>query len=214
MVRASRNHPSSAVHSGQSQCPRGLSPLPSSVFGLRMDSPPGRLSGSSPSVASDGRLVCHLSKSPLFCLFLSLPGSSGSGDRCISPVLGRASSLCLPSSVHHSLGPGETVCFSGNLSDISGSVLAPEAMVSRAPGLGSGSSGGVTKSPRRSVSTPCRVCVIQISSGFDFMPGDSPEIHSCGRFLLRCSFSSGAGLLSFLEDELPTQVVDLSILVS
>ena len=154
VVGASRNHPSSAVHSGQSQCPRGLSLPPSSVFGLRMDSSPRHLSGSSPSVASDGRLVCHLSKSPLFCLFLSLPGSSGSGDRCVSPVLGHASSLRLPSLVHHSLGPGEAACFSGNLSDVSGSVLAPEAMVSRAPGLGSGSSGGVTKSPRRSVSTP------------------------------------------------------------
>ena len=95
------------------------------------------ISGSSPSVASDGRPVCHRSKSPLFCLFLSLPGSSGSGDRCVSPVLGRASSLRLPSLVHHSPGPGEAACFSGNLSDVSGSVLAPEAMVSRASGLGS-----------------------------------------------------------------------------
>ena len=51
-------------------------------------------------------------------------------------------------------GPGEAACFSGYLSDVSTSVLAPEAMVSRAPGLGSGSSSGVTKSPRPSVSTP------------------------------------------------------------
>ena len=154
MVRASRDQPSSAVHIGQSQCPQGLSLPPSSVSGLRMDSSPGRLSGSSPSVASDGRPVCHLSKSPLFCLFLSLPGSSGSGNRCVSPVLGRASSLRLPSLVHHSPGPGEAACFSGNLSDVSGSVWAPEAMVSRVPGLGSGSSGGVTRSPTPSVSTP------------------------------------------------------------
>ena len=108
--------------------------------------------GSSPSVASDGRPICHLNKSPLFCLFLSLPGSSGSGDRCVSPILRRASSLHLPFLVHHSPGPGEAACFSGNLSDVSGSVLAPEAMVSRTPGLGSSSSGGVTGSPRPSVS--------------------------------------------------------------
>ena len=152
VVGASHDLPSSAVHSGQSQCPRRLSLPPSSVFGFRVDSSPGRLSGSSPSVAGDGRPVCHLSKSPLFCLFLSLPGSSGSRDRCVSSVLGRASSLHLPSLVHHSLGPGEAACFSGNLSDVSGSVLAPVAMVSRAPGLSSGSSGGVTKSPRPYVS--------------------------------------------------------------
>ena len=88
VVGASLDHPISAVFSGQSQCPRGLSLPSSSVSVLRMDSSPGHLSGSLPSVASDGRPVCHLSKSPLFCLCLSLPGSSGSGDRCVSPVLG------------------------------------------------------------------------------------------------------------------------------
>ena len=136
------------------QCRHGLSLPSSSVSGLRMDSSPKRLSGSSPSVASDGRPVCHLSKSPLFCPFLPPPGSSGSRDRCVSPVLGESSSLRLPSLVHHSPGPGEVVCFLGNLSDVSGSVLAPEAMVSRASGLGSGCSGGVSVSPRPSVSAP------------------------------------------------------------
>ena len=38
--------------------------------------------------------------------------------------------------------------------------------------------------------------------------------YSCGRFLLRCCFSGGARSPSFLEDELPTHVADLSILVS
>ena len=185
MVGASRDHPSSAVHSGQSQCLRRLSLTPSSVSGLRLDSSPGRLSGSSPSVASDGRPVCHLSKSPLFCLFLSLPGSSGSGDRYVSPVVGRASSLRLPSLVHHSPGPGETVCFSGNLSDVSGSVLAPKAVVSRASGLGSGSSDGVTKSPRPSFSTP-----------FGSVSSRSPQastscLETLWRFTRVAGFSSG-----------------------
>ena len=185
MVGASRDHPSSAVHSGQSQCPHGLSLPPSSVSGLRMDSSPRCLSGSLPSVASDGRPVCHLSKSPLFCLFLSLPGSSGSGDRCVSPVLGRASSLRLPSLVHHSPGPGEAACFSGNLSDVSGSVLAPEAMVSRAPGLGSGSSGGVTESPRPSVSAP-------VGSVSSRSPQASTScLETLRRFTRAAGFSSG-----------------------
>ena len=185
VVGASRDHPSSTVHSGQSQCPRGLSLPPSSVSELRMDSSPGRLSGSSPSVVSDGRLVCHLSKSPLFCLFLSLPGSSGSGDRCVSPVLGRASSLRLPSLVHHSLGSGEAACFLGNLFDVSGSVLAPEAMVSRAPGLSSGSFGGVTKSPRPSVSTP-------VGSASSRSPQASTScLETLWRFTSAAGFSSG-----------------------
>ena len=185
VVGASRDQPSSAVHSRQSQCPRGLSLPPSSVSGLRMDSSPGRLSGSSPSVASDGRPVCHLSKSPLFCLFLSLPGSSGSGDRCVSPVLGRASSLRLPSLVHHSPGPGEAACFSGNLSDVSGSVLASETMVSRAPGLGGGSSGGVTRLPRPSVSIP-------VGSASSRSPQASTScLETLRRFTRAAGFSSG-----------------------
>ena len=180
-----RDQPSPAVHSGQSQCPRRLLLQPSSVSGLRVASSPGRLSGSSPLVAGDGRPVCHLSKSPLFCLFLSLLGSSGSGDRCVSPVLGRASSLRLPSLVHHSSGPGEAACFSGYLSDGSGSVLAPEAVVSRAPGLSSGSSGGVTESPRPSVSTPV-----------GFASSGSPQastscLDTLWRFTRAAGFSSG-----------------------
>ena len=133
MVGASRDHPSSAFYSGKSQCHCGLSLPSSSDTGLRMDTSLGRLSGSTPSVACDGGPVCHLSKSPLFCLFLSLPGSSVSGDRCVYPALGRSSSLRIPSLVCHSLGPGEAACFSGNFSDVSGSVLAQEAMVYRAP---------------------------------------------------------------------------------
>ena len=143
------------------------------------------LSGSSPSVASDGRRVCHLSKSPLFCIFLSLPGSSGSGDRCVSPVVGRASSLCLPSLVRHSPGPGEAACFSGNLSDFSGSILAPEAMVSRASGLGSGSSGGVTGSARPSVSAP-------VGSVSSRSPQASTScLETLRRFTRAAGFSSG-----------------------
>ena len=185
VVGASSDHPSSAIHPGQSQCPRRLSLPPSSVSGLRMDSSPGRLSGSSPSVVSDGRPVCHLSESPLFCLFLSLPGSSGSWDRCVSPVLGRASSLRLPSLVHYSPGPGEAACFSGCLSNVSGSVLAPEAVVSRAPGLGSGSSGGVTKSPRPSVSTP-------VGSASSRSPQASTScLETLRRFTRAAGFSSG-----------------------
>ena len=185
VVGASRGHPSSAVHFGQSQFHRGLSLPSSSDSGLRMDTSPGRLSGSSHSVASDGGPVCHLSKSPLFCLFLSLPGSSVSGDRCVSPVLGRSSSLRIPSLVRHSPGPGEAACFPGNLTDVSGSVLAPEAMVSRAPGLGSGSFGGVTVSPRPSVSAAVG------SAPSRSLQASTSCLETLRRFTRAAGFSSG-----------------------
>ena len=37
------------------------------------------------SVAGVGRLLCHLSRSPLLRLFLSLPGATSSGDRSLPP---------------------------------------------------------------------------------------------------------------------------------
>ena len=87
--------------------------------------------------------------------------------------------------VRHSPGPGDNACFSGNLSDVSGSVLAPEAMVSRAPGLGCGSSVGVTVSPR-----PC------VSAPVGYAPSRSPQaLTSClealRRFTQAAGFSSG-----------------------
>ena len=137
VVGASRGHSRSTVHSGLSQCSSGLSISSSPDPGLRMDPSCGRLSGSESSVASDGGPICHLSKSPL-----RIPsGILSRLDRCISPVVGRSSGLRIPSLVRHSPGPGEAALFLGDLSDISGSALASEAMVSRAPGIGGGSSG-------------------------------------------------------------------------
>ena len=85
----------------------------------------------------------------------------------------------------HSPGPGDNACFSGNLSDVSGSVLAPEAMVSRALGLGCGSSVGVTVSPRPCVSAP-------VGSA----PSRSPQastscLETLRRFTQAADFSSG-----------------------
>ena len=102
-------------------------------------------------MAGDVRFVCHLSKSPLFCLFLSLPGSSVCGDGRVSPVVGWSSGLRPPSLVRHSPGPGEASRFSGDLSDSSGSVLASAAMVSRAPRSGGCSFGGSAFSAGSSV---------------------------------------------------------------
>ena len=153
MVGASRGHSCSTVHPGLSQCPSGLSISSSSDPGLRVDPSCGCLSRSELYVAGDGGPICHLSKSPLFCLFLSLPGSSDSGDGCIPPAVGRSSGLRIPSLVRHSPGPGEAALFLGDISN-GGSVLASAAMVSRATGIDGCSSGSFAVPPRPSLSTP------------------------------------------------------------
>ena len=166
MVGASRGLSRSTVHSGLSKCPSGLSILSSPDPGLRVDPSCGRLSGSQSSVASDDGPVCHLSKSPLFCIFFSLLGSSVGGDRCISPVVGLSSGLRIPSLVRHSPGPGEAALFSGDLSNVSDSALASEAMVSGAPGIGGGSSGDFAVPSGSSVSAPVRSALSRSPQAF------------------------------------------------
>ena len=61
-------------------------------------------------------LVCHISQSPMFCLFLSLPGSIGSGDRRLPPTLGRASGLRVSYVVCNSMGDCEAPSISGRSS--------------------------------------------------------------------------------------------------
>ena len=156
MIRATPYHSRPTVHPGLPQCPCGLSVSSSPDPGLRVDPSCGRVSGPLPSVAGDGRFVCHLSKSLLFCLFLSLPGSSVCGDGHVSTVVGRSSSLRIPSLVRHSPGPGEASHFSGDLSDTGGSVLASAPVVSRAPGSGGCSSGSAAVPPGSSVPTLVR----------------------------------------------------------
>ena len=185
MVGASRGHSSSTVHSWLSQCPSGLSISSSPDPGLRVDPSCGHLSGSESSVAGDGGPICHLSKSPLFCIFLSLPGSSVGRDRCIYPVVGRSFGLRIPSLVRHSPGPGEAARFSWDFSDIGSSVLASEAMVSRAPGIGGGSSGGFAVPPGPSVSTP-------VGSALSGSPQASSScLETLRRFTRAAGFSSG-----------------------
>ena len=118
-------------------------------------------------------------------LFLSLPGSSFGEDRRISPIMGWSSGLHIPSLVRHSPGPGRATCFSGDLSDFGGSVLASEAMVSRAPGLSSCSSGGVAVPPRPSVSAP-------VGSALSGSPQASTScLETLRRFTRAAGFSSG-----------------------
>ena len=83
------------------------------------------------SVAGPNRLVCNLRKSPMLHLFLSLPGSDGSGHGRVPSTLGRSSSLRVSSLVHHSQSSGETPGISGDRAHLGGSVLASATLVSR-----------------------------------------------------------------------------------
>ena len=153
--------------------------------GLRVDPSRRHVSGPLPSVAGDGRFVCHLSKSPLFCLFLSLPGSLVCGDGRVSTVVGRSSSFRLPSLVCHSPGPVEASRFSGDLSDSGGSVLASAPVVFRAPRSGGCSSGGAAVPPGSFVPT-------SVGSPLSGSPQASSScMETLRRFTRAAGFSSG-----------------------
>ena len=185
VVGASPYHSRPTVHPRLPQCPRGLSVSSSPDPGLRVDPSRGRVSGLLPSVAGDGRFVCHLSKSPLFCLFLSLPASSVCRDGRVSTVMGRSSRLRIPSFVRHSPDPGEASRFSGDLSDSGNSVLASAPVVSRAPGSGGCSSGSAAVLPESSVPT-------KVGSPLSGSPQASAScLETLRRFTRAAGFSSG-----------------------
>ena len=178
-------HPTPApVHSGVSERPRGLPLSSSPTSSYRMIPSPGGFSIFKSSLAGADRLVCHVSKSPMFSLFLSLPGSIGGGHRRIPPVLGRASGLRLPSVVHSSQGAGQAPCVSGSGADADSPLLASTPLVCRPPSPVAGSSGGSAPPPRppapASVSLP--------------LPGSPKASASCLETLRR--FTRAAGFSS------------------
>ena len=170
-------HPTPApVHSGVSERPRGLPLSSSPTSSYRMVPSPGGFSIFESSLAGANRLVCHVSKSPMLCLFLSLPGSIGGGHGRVPPVLGQASGLRLPSVVHSSQGAGQAPCVSGSGADTDSPLLASTPLVCRPPSPVAGSSGG-SAPPPRPPAPACLTAFTRVSQGFGFMPGDSPEIH-------------------------------------
>ena len=65
------------VHSGVPECSGGLSLSPSPAPTYRVVPSPGGFSVCQSHVAVPNRLICNIRKSPMFSLFLSLPGSDG-----------------------------------------------------------------------------------------------------------------------------------------
>ena len=68
-------HSGSSVHLGMAQCDGGRTFSSQSGLGFRMVSEDRGFSGAQEEVAGFHRPLCHLTKSPLFTVFLSFPRS-------------------------------------------------------------------------------------------------------------------------------------------
>ena len=132
-------------------------------------------------MASPNIFVCHLSKSPLFDIFLSLPRPSVNGHRCLSPGLGWSSGVCLSSICHHSQSSCQTPGISGDGAHASGSALGSATLVSGPPPAVAGPSGGPPRPSRppapASVSAP--------------LPGSPQATASCLETLRRFTRAAG-----------------------
>ena len=132
-------------------------------------------------------LICNIRESPLFTLFLSLPGSDGCGHGHVPSTLGRSSGLRVSSVVHHYTGSGEAPGVSGDGAHLGGSVLASASLVSRPPSPVAGPSGFSSSSsrPPASVSQP--------------LPGSPQATSSCLETLRR--FTRAAGFSSSVASQ-------------
>ena len=81
------------------------------------------------ALAGPNQLICHLRKSSLFDLLLTIPRSDVSRHRRVSPVLERAPSLRVPSGGHHSACSSKAPGLLGDGAHPSGSALGPASLV-------------------------------------------------------------------------------------
>ena len=178
LVGVARHPSGSVIHPGLQQRPSGRSVSFSSASTFRVVPQHDSLSVFVSSVASPNRFVCHLSKSPLFDVFLSLPRPSVSGHGRLPPVLGRSSGVCFSSICHHSQSSCQTPGVSGDGAHASGSALASAALVSGPPPAVAGPSCGPPRPPApASVSSP--------------LPGSPQAMASCLETLQRFTRAAG-----------------------
>ena len=124
------------VHHGEAQRASGcfISPEPDS--GLRMNTETGGLSGSVQEVAGLDRPFCHISKSPMFDIFFTLPRSERSGNGCASSELEWVAGVCLSSLVSNSSSSEEAPVVLWGPSHHHSTLVASEALVSGSSGSG------------------------------------------------------------------------------
>ena len=139
-----------SIHHGETQRAGGFLVSPESDPGLRVDSEAGVVSGSVQAVAGLNRPVCHLSKSPMFSIFFTLPRSERSGNRCASSELEWVAGVCLSSLVSDSSSAEEAPVVLWGSAYHRSTLLASEGVVSKSAGSGSGracGSSSVQRSP-------------------------------------------------------------------
>ena len=202
LVGVARHPSGSEIHPGLQQRPSGRSVSPSPASAFRVVPQHDRFSIFELSVASSNRFVCHLSKSPLFDIFLSLPRPSVSGHGRLPPVPGRSAVLC-PNS--RNLGGWSSplwlrIGLSAFGFRTSSSCRWPLRWSS--------------PTVQTSCSCLCLRSATRVSTGYGFMPGETPAVHQSRGFLVS---SSGAGFLGapfIFVRQLPAQVDSLQIVVS
>ena len=121
--------PGSAVSPGLQQRPGGCPVSPSPAPPFRVVAKHDRISVFTKTLAGPNRLICHLRKSSLFDLLLTIPRSDFSRHRRVSPVLERAPGLRVPSGGHHSACSSEAPGLLGDGAHSSGSTLGPASLV-------------------------------------------------------------------------------------
>ena len=181
--------PGSAVPPGLQQRPRGrpVSPSPAPTF--RVVTKPDRVSIFEQTMAGPNRFICHLRKSSLFDLLLTIPGSHVSRHGRVSPVLGQSPGLCVSSSAHHSACSREAPGLHGDGAHPSGSALGPAPLVlGPAPAFAgpSSSSAGPSRPP----------ALASVSSS---LPGSPSSQASCLATLQR--FTRAAGFSSAVAEQ-------------
>ena len=206
--------PGSAISAGLQQRPRGrpVSPPPAPTF--RVVAQHDRVSIFKKDVAGPSRLVCHLRQSALFDLLLTIPRSDVRGHRRVSPVLGRAPRLRVPSGGHHSACSSEAPGLHGDGAHTSGSALGPASIVLRpAPAFA-----GPSCRPAVPLGPPA---LASLSSSLPGSPsaqasclGVSPAIYQSCWILLRSSGAGFAGAPSILARSISGALVSLSFVVS
>ena len=121
--------PSAPVHHGVVQCHRGCSKSPQSGDRVGMNPSPGGSRSAGPQMASSDRSICNLPDREASSVFLTGLRSTGSGNGCSSPALGRSPSLRLSSDRHHKESSSQTEVLEELRVDSHCSILASEGLV-------------------------------------------------------------------------------------
>ena len=181
--------PGSAVSPGLQQRPSGRPVSPSPAPPFRVVAQHDRISVFKKTLAGPNRLICHLRKSSLFNLLLTIPRSDVSRHRRVFPVLERAPGLRIPSGGHHSACSSEAPGLLGDGAHSSGSTLGPASLIlGPAPAFaGPSSSSAVPSGPP---------ALASVSSS---LPGSPSAQASCLATLKR--FTRAAGFSSAVAEQ-------------